>query len=102
MTSSLWPIHWGLYCTTLSFVMATCVGNSRLPELHRLARNTSPVVNGRPLLTTTHARSTTTPSTTAPAIHTHVWSAATLKMLSYFCRGDVVFGACAACGTSLA
>src|SRR3954468_9181399 len=72
ITSSLWPIHFGLYWTTLSFVIATCVGNRRLPELQRLARDTSPAVNGSPFLTTTQTSSATTPRAAAPPIHSHV------------------------------
>ena len=52
MVSSRRPTHRGVYCTTLVGVISTCVGNRRLPELTRLARKTSPVANGRPLLHT--------------------------------------------------
>ena len=34
------PNHCGVNCTTLAGVMATCVGNRRLPRLQRLARKT--------------------------------------------------------------
>jgi hypothetical protein len=37
-------------------VMATCVGKRRLPRLTRLARNTSPAMNGRPFATPTRQR----------------------------------------------
>src|SRR5438034_507262 len=49
MVSSCLPIHRGVYCTTLVGVISTCVGNSRLPRLMRLARKTSPAANGSPL-----------------------------------------------------
>ena len=39
--------------------ISTCVGNSRLPLLRRLARNTSPGANGRPFLQMTNNTSNT-------------------------------------------
>src|SRR5215471_5897731 len=54
ITSSSCPIHFGLYCTTLSEVTSTCVGKSRLPELHRLVRKTLPGANGRPFRQINH------------------------------------------------
>ena len=44
---SSFPTHWGVKWTTLVGDTATCVGSSRLPGLRRLARKTSPSVNGR-------------------------------------------------------
>src|SRR6516225_3262941 len=60
IVSSCFPNHRGLNWTTLVGVMATCVGNTRLPRLRRLARKTSPAMNGRPLCHTPQpARSAT-------------------------------------------
>ena len=62
------PIQRAVYCTTLDEVIDTWVGNTRFPPLRRLARNTSPGANGRPLRQTWKA---ITPRTLAAAASVH-------------------------------
>src|SRR4029079_11199621 len=74
MVCSCLPNQRGLYWTTLVDVMATCVGNRWLPRLRRLARNTSPVVNGR-LFDQAQYPNTTTIAKRAAAVHqSHAYS----------------------------
>src|SRR5205814_6114151 len=58
--SSSFPIHRGVYWTTLVGVICTCVGKRWLPLLRRLARKTSPGANGRPLRHTINKNTATT------------------------------------------
>src|SRR5438045_1169849 len=68
MVSSCRPIQRGVYWTTLVGVISTCVGNRSLPELRRLARNTSPDAKGRPFRQIQRPTITTS-AATAPSPH---------------------------------
>src|SRR3954469_2441593 len=78
IVSSRLPIQRGVYCTTLVSVIRTWVGNRWFPELQRLARNTSPDANGRPLRHTQNAIRMT-PATSAPRTHSTVSFCATVN-----------------------
>src|SRR5258708_7965034 len=82
--SSLRPTHWGVYCTTLDGVISTCVGKRRSPALRRLARNTSPAANGRPLRQTQTASSRSVATPAATTHHTPVHSLLTTVDVKLF------------------
>src|SRR4051812_8814374 len=86
MVSSRRPNQRGVYWTTAVGVISTCVGNRRLPELRRLARNTSPSANGRPFSQTQTKRSAATAPTAASVHQSQSDSLVTILMLSYFPR----------------